>query len=75
VTEKQQLHDLVDRLPESETVAAARYAGRQSDGAGPVANLIVNKWARREVRIGFWEYARAGVPLTLLTFGVGIPML
>jgi hypothetical protein len=25
VTEKQQLHDLVDQLPESETVAAARY--------------------------------------------------
>jgi hypothetical protein len=25
VTEKQQLHELVDQLPESETVAAARY--------------------------------------------------
>ncbi len=42
---------------------------------GSVANLIVVQRARREIRIGFWEYARAGVPLTLLTLGLGILML
>jgi Na+/H+ antiporter NhaD/arsenite permease-like protein len=42
---------------------------------GSVANLIVVERARREVRIGFWEYARTGIPLTLLTLAVGIWML
>jgi Na+/H+ antiporter NhaD/arsenite permease-like protein len=42
---------------------------------GSVANLIVVERARREVRIGFWEYAKAGVPLTILTLTVGIWML
>jgi Na+/H+ antiporter NhaD/arsenite permease-like protein len=39
---------------------------------GSVANLIVIERARREVKISFWEYARAGVPLTILSMGVGI---
>ena len=42
---------------------------------GSVANLIVIERARREVEIGFWEYAKAGVPLTLVTLAVGIWML
>ncbi len=42
---------------------------------GSVANLIVVETARREVEIPFWEYAKAGVPLTLLTLGVGIWVL
>jgi Na+/H+ antiporter NhaD/arsenite permease-like protein len=42
---------------------------------GSVANLIVVERARREVRIGFWEYAKAGIPLTVLTLAVGIWML
>jgi Na+/H+ antiporter NhaD/arsenite permease-like protein len=42
---------------------------------GSVANLIVIERARREVRIGFWEYAKAGVPLTLLTLAVGVWMI
>ena len=42
---------------------------------GSVANLIVVQRARREVEISFREYARAGVPLTLLTLAVGIWML
>jgi Na+/H+ antiporter NhaD/arsenite permease-like protein len=42
---------------------------------GSVANLIVIERARREVRIGFWEYAKAGVPLTLLSLGAGIWLL
>ena len=42
---------------------------------GPVANLIVVERARREVRISFWEYAKAGVPLTLVTLAVGVWLL
>jgi len=42
---------------------------------GSVANLIVVERARREVEITFWEYAKAGVPLTILTLAVGIWLL
>jgi Na+/H+ antiporter NhaD/arsenite permease-like protein len=42
---------------------------------GSVANLIVIERARRQVEISFWEYARAGVPLTILTLVVGVLML
>jgi Na+/H+ antiporter NhaD/arsenite permease-like protein len=42
---------------------------------GSVANLIVVQRARREVEISFWEYAKAGVPLTILSLAVGIWML
>jgi Na+/H+ antiporter NhaD/arsenite permease-like protein len=42
---------------------------------GSVANLIVIQRARRKVEIGFWEYAKAGVPLTILTIAVGVLML
>lgn len=36
-----------------------------------VANLIVVQRARPEVRIGFWEYFRAGAPLTILSLAAG----
>ncbi len=42
---------------------------------GSVANLIVVQRARGEVEISFREYARAGVPLTVLTLAAGIWML
>jgi Na+/H+ antiporter NhaD/arsenite permease-like protein len=43
---------------------------------GSVANLIVVESARREgVAISFWEYCKAGVPLTLLTLALGIVWL
>ena len=38
---------------------------------GSVANLIVVERARAEVHIGFWEYSRVGIPVTLLTLAVG----
>jgi len=38
---------------------------------GSVANLIVVQRARREVKIGFWEYFRAGSVLTILTLVFG----
>jgi Na+/H+ antiporter NhaD/arsenite permease-like protein len=43
---------------------------------GSVANLIVVEIARGEgVAITFWDYVKAGVPVTLLTLGVGVVWL
>jgi Na+/H+ antiporter NhaD/arsenite permease-like protein len=38
---------------------------------GSVANLIVVERAHDEVHIGFWDYSRVGIPITLLTLAVG----
>ena len=38
---------------------------------GSVANIIVVESAQPEVQIGFWDYVRAGVPITLLTLLFG----
>ncbi len=38
---------------------------------GSVANLIVVERARDEVHIGFWDYSRVGIPVTLATLAVG----
>lgn len=41
--------------------------------AGSVANLIVVQNARREgIVIGFWEYFKAGLPVTILSLAFGI---
>jgi Na+/H+ antiporter NhaD/arsenite permease-like protein len=42
---------------------------------GSVANLIVLQKARGHVEISFWEYARAGIPLTIVTLLAGVWML
>lgn len=42
---------------------------------GSVANLIVVQRARHEVEISFWEYFKAGVPLTVATIAIGVLML
>ena len=42
---------------------------------GSVANLIVIERARGEAKISFWEYARVGVPLTILTMAAGVWLL
>lgn len=43
---------------------------------GSMANLIVAERAEaRGVHIGFWEYARAGIPVCLLTLGWGLLVL
>ena len=43
---------------------------------GSVANLIVVENAAREgVTVGFWDYCKVGVPLTLLTLALGIVWL
>ncbi len=43
---------------------------------GSVANLIVVESAQREgTAISFWEYSKAGIPVTLITLAMGIAWL
>jgi len=42
---------------------------------GSVANLIVLHRARSTVKVGFWEYARVGVPLTITSLVAGALIL
>ncbi|QJW99864.1 anion transporter [Frigoriglobus tundricola] len=43
---------------------------------GSVANLIVVEQARKEgVKIGFWDYCRVGIPVTVITLLVGAAWL
>lgn len=42
---------------------------------GSVANLIVVESARKHIEVGFWDYAKYGIPVTLLTTGVGMMIL
>jgi len=40
-----------------------------------VANLIVVESARDHCEVGFWDYARLGIPITLLTTAAGLCVL
>ena len=42
---------------------------------GSVANIIVVESARGHVELGFWDYARYGIPVTILTTVVGLLIL
>jgi Na+/H+ antiporter NhaD/arsenite permease-like protein len=42
---------------------------------GSVANIIVVESARGQAEVGFWDYARFGIPVTLLTTLAGMGLL
>ncbi len=42
---------------------------------GSVANMIVVESVRKHLEIGFWDYARVGIPVTVLTTAAGILVL
>jgi Na+/H+ antiporter NhaD/arsenite permease-like protein len=42
---------------------------------GSVANIIVVESARGHCEVGFWDYAKFGIPVTLLTTAVGMVLL
>ena len=42
---------------------------------GSVANIIVVESARQHIKIGFWDYAKIGIPVTLLTTVIGVAIL
>ena len=39
---------------------------------GSVANIIVVESARGHIEVGFWDYAKFGIPITLLTTLAGM---
>ena len=42
---------------------------------GSVANIIVVESARGHVEVSFWDYARFGIPVTILTTATGMVIL
>ena len=42
---------------------------------GSVANIIVFESARGRVEVGFWDYARLGIPVAILTTVAGMILL
>jgi Na+/H+ antiporter NhaD/arsenite permease-like protein len=42
---------------------------------GSVANMIVVESAREHLQVGFWDYARFGIPITILTTSAGTVVL
>ena len=42
---------------------------------GSVANIIVVESARKHIEVGFWDYAKYGIPVTILTTMVGMLIL
>jgi len=42
---------------------------------GSVANIIVVESARKHVEVGFWDYAKLGLPITVLTLVAGMLIL
>lgn len=53
---------------------ATTYAGNLTI-LGSVANIIVVESARGQVEIGFWDYAKFGIPITILTTLAGMAVL
>jgi Na+/H+ antiporter NhaD/arsenite permease-like protein len=53
---------------------ATTFAGNLTI-VGSVANMIVVESAREHIAVGFWDYARLGVPITILTTGAGVAVL
>jgi Na+/H+ antiporter NhaD/arsenite permease-like protein len=50
---------------------ASTFAGNLTL-VGSVANLIVAEGARRRAPIGFLDYLKVGLPVTLLTLAAGV---
>jgi Na+/H+ antiporter NhaD/arsenite permease-like protein len=42
---------------------------------GSVANIIVVESARGQIEVGFWDYARYGIPITILSTVAGTALL
>jgi Na+/H+ antiporter NhaD/arsenite permease-like protein len=53
---------------------ATTFAGNLTI-VGSVANMIVVESAREHIEIGFWDYTRFGIPITILTTAAGVLVL
>jgi Na+/H+ antiporter NhaD/arsenite permease-like protein len=73
------LKSLIPGFPDPQagwlTLAMASTLAGNLTITGSVANIIVVERARPEVHIGFREYFRLGLPLTLATLILGIAWL
>jgi Na+/H+ antiporter NhaD/arsenite permease-like protein len=68
---------LVPQLPDPTTswltLAMSSTLAGNLTLVGSIANLIVLEGARRHgIEIGFWEYCKVGLPVTLLTLAFGV---
>jgi len=72
-------HSFIPRLPDPKhawlVLAMSSTLAGNLTLVGSVANLIVVERARHRVQISFWEYARVGIPLTILTIVIGLVLL
>lgn len=50
------------------------YAGNLTI-LGSAANIIVMESSRKHLEVGFWDYARFGIPITLATTAIGLVIL
>ena len=50
------------------------YAGNLTI-LGSAANIIVMESSRKHVEVGFWDYAKFGIPITLATTAIGLVIL
>src|SRR6185295_10506097 len=70
---------LVPRLADPErawlTLAMASTLAGNLTLVGSIANLIVSEGAKRASPLGFVEYLKVGVPVTLLTLAAGVLIL
>jgi Na+/H+ antiporter NhaD/arsenite permease-like protein len=53
---------------------ATTFAGNLTI-VGSVANMIVVGSAREHIEVSFWDYARFGIPITILTTAAGVIVL
>lgn len=53
---------------------ATTFAGNLTI-VGSVANMIVVESVREHLEVSFWDYARFGIPITILTTIAGVAML
>ena len=53
------------------TLAMASTLAGNLTITGSVANIIVIETARPDIEIGFWDYFRIGLPVTIVTLAVG----
>jgi len=72
--------NVVPKLPDPALVWQAMAMSATFAGnlllVGSMANLIVAERAEaRGVRVGYWEYARAGIPVTMATIAWGVVVL
>ena len=56
-------------------VALATTFGGNLTITGSVANMIVVESARDHLEVSFWDYARLGIPITILTTVAGVAVL